>query len=295
MILLIGGTSETAPLAAGLAAAGFGVLVSMATDAPLEIGEHPRIVRRRGRLDEVGMVVLAEEKDIRAIVDAAHPYAAAVHTAAQRAAGRLGIPCLVFRRPEALMPDSNRRNGAASRDGAAPAPDRDRSSSPVEGPVPAGAGGVHAAGSPVRFAADHAEAAEMAFAVGDPVFLTTGSRNLAPYAEAARRTGVPLAVRILDTRESLDACRASGIPEDRVIAGRGPFSVEENLASIRRFGIGVIVTKDSGRSGGVEAKLAAARESNCRVIVIRRPETPTRGPSFDSPADLIAALKDAVM
>ena len=100
MILLIGGTSETAPLAAGLAAAGYDVLVSTATDVPLAIEEHPRIHRRTGRLDEEGLVALAEEKGIRAIVDAAHPYAAAAHAAAQNAAKRLGIPCLVFRRPE---------------------------------------------------------------------------------------------------------------------------------------------------------------------------------------------------
>jgi precorrin-6A/cobalt-precorrin-6A reductase len=248
MILLIGGTSETAPLAAGIAAAGFEVLVSTATDIPLAVGDHPRITRRAGRLDEEGMVALAADKGVRAIVDAAHPYAVAAHLAAQRSAQRLGIPCLVFRRPEALIADND-------------------------------------------FAADHAEAAKIAFALGRPVLLTTGSRNLAPYAEGARRTGVPCIVRVLDRKESLDACRAAGIPEDRVIAGRGPFSVEENLAAIRRFGIGVIVTKDSGRRGGVEAKLIAARQSNCRVIVVRRPEATTRGPVFDRPATLIAALK----
>lgn len=250
MILLIGGTSETAPLADGIAAAGFEVLVSTATDAPLAIGDHPRISRREGRLDEEGMVTLAGEKGIRAIVDAAHPYAAGAHTAAQRAAQRLGIPCLLFRRA-----------------------------------------GVDIKAGNVRFAVDHAEAAEMAFAVGSPVFLTTGSRNLAPYVAAALRSGVPYVVRVLDTRESLFACRAAGIREEWIIAGRGPFSVEENLAVIRRFGIGVIVTKESGRIGGVEAKLAAANQTNCQVIVIRRPETPIHGPIFDHPATLITALK----
>ncbi len=107
MILLIGGTSETAPLASGLAAAGHEVLVSTATGVPLAIGDHPGISRREGRLDEEGMVALGREKGIRAIVDAAHPYAVAVHAAAQKAAQRLGIPCLVFRRPEALIPDDD--------------------------------------------------------------------------------------------------------------------------------------------------------------------------------------------
>jgi precorrin-6A/cobalt-precorrin-6A reductase len=253
MILLIGGTSETAPLAFGLAEAGYEVLVSTATAAPLAIGDHPRISRRAGRLDEDGLVAFGKEIGIRAIVDAAHPYSVAAHAAAQNAAQRLGIPCLVFRRPEALTSES-----------------------------------------PVRFAAGHDEAAEMAFAEGRPVLLTTGSRNLVPYAEAARRTGVSLAVRVLDSSESLAACQAAGIPEERIIAGRGPFSLEENLAAIRRFDIGVIVTKESGRAGGFDVKLVAARQANCRLIVLRRPETPSYDPAFVHPAALIAALQDLV-
>ena len=253
LILLIGGTSETAPLASGLAAAGYEVLVSTATDVSLAVAEHPRIRRRTGRLDEEGLVALAEGKGIRAIVDAAHPYANAAHTAALNAANRLEIPCLVFRRPEA-----------------------------------------ETSGMPVRFAADHREAAALAFADGRPVLITTGSRNLAPYAEAARRTGIPFAVRVLDAPDSLAACRQAGIAEEQIIAGRGPFTLEENLAAIRRFGIGVLVTKESGRAGGLDAKLAAARQANCQVIVLSRPKTPGTEFAFDDPAALIAALQDLV-
>ncbi len=294
MILLIGGTSETASLAEGLAAAGYVVLVSTATDTPLAVGDHPRISRREGRLDEEGMVTLAKKKGIRAVVDAAHPYASAAHTTAQRAAKRLGIPYLAFRRPESLIPDDDRRTDAVTADSVAPAPDKGHPASPGENPATAEAGGREASGSPVRFAADHAEAAEMAFALGRPVLITTGSRNLTPYAEAARRTGVPLAVRVLDAPESLAACREAGIAEDRIIAGRGPFSVEDNLAAIQRFSIGVIVTKESGRAGGLDAKLTAAHQANCQVIVLSRPEIPRTGLTFDNPADLIAALQDLV-
>jgi len=317
MILLIGGTSETAPLASGLASAGYEVLVSTATDSRLNVGDHPRISRRMGRLDEEGLVVIGKEKGIRAIVDAAHPYAVAVHAAAQNAAQRLGIPCLVFRRPEALTPESVLRPDAVPTDGAAPILEKGfpgssaetasipsidapfkiaghRLASPVESPAGAEAGRIKPSESPVRFAADHAEAAEMAFAEGRPVLLTTGSRNLAPYAEAARRTGVPLAVRTLDIPESLLLCREAGIPEDRIIAGRGPFSVEEDLAAIWRFGIGVIVTKESGRAGGLDAKLAAARQGNCQVIILRRPATPASSPTFDHPDALISALQALV-
>jgi precorrin-6A/cobalt-precorrin-6A reductase len=253
MILLIGGTSETAPLASGIARAGYAVLVSTATDAPLAIEDHPRIRRRMGRLDEEGLVALAREQGIRAIVDAAHPYAAAAHATAQNAAKRLGIPCLVLRRPEAQT-----------------------------------------SGGAVQFAADHKEAAALAFANGRPVLITTGSRNLTPYVEAAHRTGIPFAVRVLDAPESLAACRAAGIAEERIIAGRGPFTLEANLTAIRRFGIGVIVTKESGRAGGLDAKIAAARQANCLVVVIRRPEAPATEFAFENPEALIVALQALV-
>jgi precorrin-6x reductase len=55
-------------------------------------------------------------------------------------------------------------------------------------------------------------------------------------------------------------------------------------------GIGAIVTQESGRAGGLDAKLAAARRGNCQVIVLRRPATPLHDPVFDRPAALIAAL-----
>jgi precorrin-6A/cobalt-precorrin-6A reductase len=265
MILLIGGTSETSPLASGLAAAGYAVLVSTATDTPLAIDAHPRISRRSGRLDAERMVALDNGKGIRAIVDAAHPYAVAAHKTVQTAAQRLGIPCLVFRRPETLAAEN-----------------------PVQNT------GTNLPEIAIHFAADHVEAAAMAFADGRPVLLTTGSRNLAPYADAALRTGALLAVRVLDTPESLAACRAAGLPEERIIVGRGPFSVDENLAAIRRFGIGVLITKESGRAGGLEAKLAAAHASHCRLVVIRRPSFSGSLHAFDHPADLIAALGDLV-
>jgi len=93
IILLIGGTSETAPLASGLAEAGYEVLVSTATAAPLAIGDHPRIARCAGRLDEEEMVALGKEKGIRTIVDAAHlqphlrpPGSSHLHPAGSRSA-----------------------------------------------------------------------------------------------------------------------------------------------------------------------------------------------------------------
>ena len=96
MILLLGGTSETSSLAEGLAEAGYDVLVSTATDAPLAVGTHPRIRRRSGRLDGVEMARLIREAPIRAIVDATHPYAALARKTARAVSGEQNIPYFTF-------------------------------------------------------------------------------------------------------------------------------------------------------------------------------------------------------
>ncbi|MBI5571209.1 MAG: precorrin-6A/cobalt-precorrin-6A reductase, partial [Desulfomonile tiedjei] len=102
MILLLGGTSETAPLAQELAEAGFRVLVSTATDVPLDRGQHLDIRFRTGALDEDAIVALITEQEIRAVVDASHPYAAAIRTNARRAAERADIPYFTWVRPACI-------------------------------------------------------------------------------------------------------------------------------------------------------------------------------------------------
>jgi len=249
MILLIGGTSETAPLALALADAGFRVLVSTATDVPLDVGTHRNISRRVGSLDRAGMLRLATERGIRLFVDASHPYAVSARKNARHAASELGIPYLSWIRPAVL----------------------------VENEL-------------VIFRPNHKLAAETACSLGEPVLLTTGSRHLAPYVKAAERAGVKLVVRVLPHPASLEACRAAGIPEENVVAGRGPFSVEENLLVMRRFSIGVIVTKDSGIAGGVLEKIEAARKHGCRVVVVQRPEE-VAGLIFSDVEELVAAVR----
>jgi precorrin-6A/cobalt-precorrin-6A reductase len=53
-------------------------------------------------------------------------------------------------------------------------------------------------------------------------------------------------------------------------------------------GFGVLVTKDSGEAGGVDAKVEAARQSGCEVVVIERPKRPV--PGYASVEALVHAL-----
>ncbi|HYA13554.1 MAG TPA: precorrin-6A reductase, partial [Syntrophales bacterium] len=248
MILLLGGTGDTAPLALGLAEAGYKVLVSTATDIPLDVGAHANIQRRTGRLDEEGMTRLVRDRGIKAIVDSTHPYATIARKTARRVTDRTDVPYFTLIRPTVI----------------------------TEGQ------GIVLAGS-------HEEAAGLACATGRPVFLTTGVKNLEPYAKEARRTGIKLIVRVLPERASFEACRNAGIDEEFIITKRGPFSVEDNRSVMKRYGIGVIVTKDSGPSGGTPEKLEAACIEGCLVVVVKRPDRPVHD-AFEKHADLLAAV-----
>lgn len=235
MILLLGGTGETAEIATKLADAGYAVLVSTATDAELDVGSHPGITRRAGRLSQEDMLLLVRDRGIRAIVDATHPYATVVSAAAAEAAKEACVPYLAFVRPATEL-----------------------------------------TGEDVVVADNHESAAVLAFAERRPVLLTTGSRNLEPHVRESRRTGTKLIARVLDHPESIDACRSAGLRDDEFIVGRGPFSIDENREVIRAHGIGVLVTKDSGRAGGVYEKLESARAERCKVVIVGRPQPATQ-------------------
>jgi precorrin-6A/cobalt-precorrin-6A reductase len=249
MILLVGGTSETAPLATALSEAGFRVLVSTATQVPLDVGSHPNIQRRSGELNRDAMAKLAQEHGIRLIVDASHPYASNVRLNAKSVAAELDLPYVSWVRPPA-----------------APAEDF------------------------VRVAPDHESAASLACSFGKPILLTIGTRNLGPYVAAATRAHVMLVARILPHEDSLHAAAVAGIPQERIVAGRGPFPLEENLSTIKRFNIGCVVTKDSGEAGGVPAKIEAARQAGCKVVMVARPKDASEA-TFSNPDDVVREVK----
>jgi precorrin-6A/cobalt-precorrin-6A reductase len=251
MLLLLGGTSETAPLAEALAGQGFSVLVSTATDIPLDTGNHPAVRRRTGLLDEPQLARLLLEEKIRGVVDATHPYAEAIGPLARKIAGQLQLPYFRWLRPPALSEEPE-----------------------------------------ILLAADHLEAAALAFSFGAPVLLTIGSKNLEPHIRESRRTGLPVIARVLDHPDSRIACQKLGLPPEAVITGKGPFSVDENRSILKKFRIEVLVTKDSGKAGGVPEKLEAARMEGCRVVVVRRPEPP--GEYFDQLETLIKVLREAL-
>ncbi|MBA4395580.1 MAG: hypothetical protein C0407_18670, partial [Desulfobacca sp.] len=141
----------------------------------------------------------------------------------------------------------------------------------------------------ILWADDHQQAASLAVLKGAPVLLTTGSKHLEPYVEETSRKGLVLIVRVLPDANSVQACLQAGIPQEAIVTGRGPFSVEDNRELIRKYNIGVLVTKDSGLPGGALAKMEAAEQDGCQVVVVSR-----SGEKSEKTFEQVDALLEAV-
>lgn len=116
------------------------------------------------------------------------------------------------------------------------------------------------------------------------ILLATGAKELNAFSalEKAR-----LYARVLPTHEGLTACEALGLPHKNILALQGPFSQKLNEAMLEQYHIAWLVTKDGGKAGGFEEKLAAAQSTGAQLILIGRP--PEQGETMD---DILRGIKE---
>ena len=116
---------------------------------------------------------------------------------------------------------------------------------------------------------DAFHAAQLANQLAGNVFLSTGSNTVDIYSNIIDTDR--LYVRILPNETSIRKCVEAGIPSSHIMAMQGPFSEEINTAVYHQWNIRILVTKDSGDTGGVRQKVLPALEAGIMVIMIRRP------------------------
>ena len=134
-------------------------------------------------------------------------------------------------------------------------------------------------------------AAVKAAELGKNIFITTGSRNLKIFIESPALKNCNLTVRILPTAEVLSECESYGLTPKQIIAMQGPFSTELNVETFKHCRAEVIVTKNSGKTGGADTKLDAAKILNLPVVMIDRPKIfyPNVAKTFDEVLKLVAS------
>ena len=216
-----------------------------------------------GRLTEVDMVREIRENTTEdaVIIDATHPYAAAVTENIRRACAEAGREYIRVLRgttmqeetPDGHAPADRAAEGAGRTVGEQMTPD-----SFYELPD----------GNVVVGSTEEA-AAWLAGTEGN-VLLTTGSKELRVF------TSVPdyrerLFARVLSLPSVVASCADLGFQGRNLICMQGPFSEEMNIALLHQTKAKYLVTKDTGREGGFPEKESAAKACGCRMIIIRRP------------------------
>lgn len=210
------------------------VTVSTATEYGKEcLGDLEGVEIQTGRLDFRGMEALLREKDIDLVVDATHPFAVEVTKNIRAACAAVGVPCLRCLRERSEY-------GKEETDDIV--------------------------------CVDSVEnAVEYLKTVEGNILITTGSKELWKYTELPGYKERCFA-RVLSTAAAVSESAALGFEGKHLIAMQGPFSREMNEAVLHQTGADFFVTKESGRAGGFEEKLAAARACGVTLVVIGRPQ-----------------------
>lgn len=232
MILVLGGTTEARHLSRYLQEEGFQVRLTTVSPYGKELAEDCGVNEVLvGALDAAQLENLIRDLDVRAVIDATHPFAENIRNIAQSTTEKLNIPLGRLERAGADLPDH-----------------------PLLVPVDSYQG-----------------AAVKASSLGDNIFLTIGSRRLPFFTTSPSLQGKRIMARVLPDPEVLSQCHRLGLRPNQIIAVKGPFSREGNLWMFRHFAADVVVTKDSGFIGGFQAKWEACLELNIPLVVIQRP------------------------
>lgn len=233
MILVLAGTSDGRDVVKALASGGFDVLACAATRYGASLLEGSGALRISGRrLSGAEIGDMIIENGVKILVDATHPYAEEVSATAVEVCREKEVRYIRYQRPASRV---------------------------QEHPLV-----IHAKSYP--------EAAEKAAELGEVIFLTTGSKTLDVFLDAAKKRGRRVVARLLPQPEVLKRCFELGLTPADIAAIQGPFSLELNIALLRHYNASVLVTKDGGALGGTEEKLSAALNLGIPVVVVDRPD-----------------------
>jgi len=232
MIFVAAGTQDGREIVECLLAAGHRVLASVVSEyGKLLLAAKPGLRINEKPLDLAALRECLQLHEVTAFVDASHPYAVNVSKNAMAACTELAIPYIRYERSQTALPEY----AALYR-------------------VP-----------------DYKAAAQLAASLGKTIFLTTGSRNLALLKKDPACAACRLIARVLPDPAVIEECRQMGFMPKDIIAMQGPFSQALNEELYKKYEADVVLTKNSGKIGGTDSKLAAAMKLGLPIVMIERP------------------------
>lgn len=232
MILFLAGTSDARELGLEIQKAGFSLLATVVTESAAKSLEDAGIPAQIGRLTSDDFAALIKEKGFQAVVDASHPFAEEASRNALEGAAKANVPYIRY----------------------------ERESQKFQHPK-------------LTVVSNYEEAAKLAAIKRGVVMLTTGSKTLETFAKEL--IGLPntrMIARMLPRVDNMEKCAALGVEQKDIVAIQGPFSKELNIALYRQYGVTLMITKESGKVGSVDEKVAAALECGIETIMIARPK-----------------------
>lgn len=132
---------------------------------------------------------------------------------------------------------------------------------------------------------DFDEAVEFLNQVEGNIFLTTGSKNLKDFVKV-HGYEERIALRVLPMESSLNTALTLGYKGANVVCMQGPFSQELDVAMFKKFNAKYVITKDTGKAGGFDDKVAAAAAVGAKLVVIGR-QTEEEGADYQGMVELL--------
>lgn len=230
-VYVFGGTSDAVHLCQMLEEIGIHYELSVATDAGVETAAGLKGKVNVGRLEVADMINCFKDKAINLVIDATHPFAAIVSKNIQAATKDANVSLIRFERPSQI--------------------------DLIDDPLVHKVNGIE-------------EACQVAKELGQKVFLTTGSKDLAEYRE--RLPQHQLIARVLPVADVIQSCVDLGFGIGEIVAMKGPYTEAMNEAMYTFYQPDLIITKESGSAGGFEEKIQPCLTLKIPCIVIRRPK-----------------------
>lgn len=87
-------------------------------------------------------------------------------------------------------------------------------------------------------------------------------------------------------QEVASACEKLGFVGRNLICMQGPFSEALNEAMLKQFDCRYLVTKETGKAGGYEEKVEAAKRAGAKLVLVGRPPE-QKGFSYDRVVEML--------
>ena len=281
-VLIYAGTTEGRELAQELARERIYCDISVATEYGRQIMDEkisPYICILQGRMTAEQMRLKCENEQYLAVVDATHPFATEVSVNIRESLKGLDIPYFRLGR-EKIPGEEGERQAGERQTGERQAGERQAGEQQAE----------EQNYMARKYFQNTAACVEALKKTEGKIFLTTGSKELSAFCRE-KTIRKRLVVRVLPGMESLQECVRNGLEGRQIIAKQGPFSKEMNLAMIRQYQASVLVTKESGKTGGEDTKLAAAGEAQIPSYIILRPNEKTPVMDMDEVLEQLRRLE----